>query len=1094
MSQVPEQSMVFLGALSTHQLVGRTTELEALEVAIFPPDPASFQCLIFSAAGGLGKTRLLREVYARLTHEPNSLNPNQGLWVQATSPALVLELIDLADVAIHSFVGFLREVRERFGLALTNHKAAFAAFDAAWLTYEEARDGELDFGEVNERTRLLREAFNQDYRALTSTLRVVWILDTLEQLYAVPPEIAALLEKLGITSTDRDDTTYSWLIQFIQTQPERTTLLLAGRPEPPRWLADFSALFDREMSYELKVDNFSVEETRLYMDYLCTQLARQSGFEQRARELRAHTDEDHEIANLHRLTGGNPIRLALYIDLFVNASVMPEPFSDPRSSEGLDKAAIAVLQTKLDTDLLNYLTQHLVEPEPQVIEYLSVMRRGLDKPCFKMLWGTQDDTMVEGLFDRLQRLSFIKSRGDTLFLHDEFYSIFQRHLAGQVNDPEAQEAERGRQRDIFERLIDYNQQRALDLARQIMDVQAELAGLTGEDPNYLTLKAKFRVLRAERRRFRTERVHYALYNDPEMGLNNPFFRTAGQAFLANEPDLDELLQSEITSFFFGTSQELNQIQTGVSPETWHRLRFQVLHERVSRWIRRLIMIMQRSGAQLFAVLAQNDHEELEQRFYRAVGLDHDHTSPELELVCRLYKLEWDACRCFAAVFSGENLREPLATLEQLTHAFEEALNTEDLLRNRLKELRWRTLNILAECLLFRGFAHANLYEFKKAEEIYRKADRILARTQFTTLQSDVRNGLGRVLGERGNLLEALHLCEEALDVREKNGFDYLRGLSRNTLALINTRNNRPTRAREHADIALSLFRQLNNPRGIGLALIQAAEARRRVWRLSADSIRNDRLARRKADMELLKKALELLEEAEELFTTTFRSDARRAEILIERGSLYRDWVDFAGLKETSTEYEHARQAYQNAIALAEQDGYRFPQHYLSASVNLAWLYAQGNQSAEVERIAASLRKFVPSRYQFTTERAPDPDASDATYFRELSKLSVLYAQSLLPKEDRLGRLREHIFSVTGMQLFSPYTTHYLEISRSQLGNFVISNFRTAQDKAGLLDLTAQIVEDYHLDQLRKPLKSLQAEEVICEIAAQQSDEPDYLKD
>ncbi len=1113
------EGSLLAGALATHELVGRNAELEALHAAIFPADPDAFCCLVLSAGGGLGKTRLLREVFERLTLNPASPNPNQGSWGRPGQRVVGLDLIDLADVSLHPVVGFLREVRERFGKALMGEAVtAFARFDKAWLAYEQARDGELDFAEVTRRTNQLLEAFRLDYAALSTQMRVVWILDTLEQLYGLPPEIAAYFELLQIESRDLGQNTYSWLLDdVIRSRPARTTLLLAGRPEPSRWLKEVQAVLPADALPPIELGDFSTEETQRYLEVLCAQLARMPNLEQRALALHEATNEPHEIANLQRLTGGNPIRLALYIDLFFNAELLPEPFGDPNSTATLSPAEVEALRARLDTDLLNHLTEHLQHPEPQVLEYLSVMRRGLDPARLKMLWQPDDDSLIDQTFERLQRLSFIKVRRQTLYLHDEFYSIYQRNLANKADQPDLQQAERLRQRDIFSRLIDYSQERALGLVQEAAMVQAAISELVAEEPpsamrkkpfkalrtfyrstikrlsslspNYLAQKRQFRDLRAERRSFRVERLHYALYNDPRSGLNNLFFRIAGQAFLANELDLDELLQSEVSSFFFGANQELNRVQTGVDPTEWQLLRFHVVYERVARWIRRLTQLLKRDTAQELARLARSRHRELVARFYP--DLVPLYAQPEGALIARLFEHEWDACRCFAAIYAGGELSGPINELECLIDEFEAVLRSDGLLRTAaLKDFRWRTQNLLAECMHFSGFAHATLYEFKLAEIFYRRAKQILDKTGFSTLQSDVQNGLARVLGERGNLFEALALCEEALAVRERNGFELLRGLSRNTLALINTRNNRPTRAREHAEIALTIFRQLNNPTAIGLALIQLAEARRRVWNITADEVRNEQMARHRVDSLLLADATAMLDEAERLFAD--RSQARMAEILIERGCLYRDWAAFFGIDQTRKIYDQARDAYRKAMEVA--DAHNYPKHYVSACVNLTWLYARSGDAQLAEEMAARARSRVPEEYHFTTARSVNPDAVSVTFFRELSKLHALYAQVLVPDTNREGRLRQHIFAITAMQLFSPFNPYYLDLNKRQLASFITTNFPQPAARQELGQLTQQIIAEYHLDALRGPLKRLQAEEVVAEAITQESDDLDYLMD
>jgi tetratricopeptide (TPR) repeat protein len=1086
MGRAMTQSTVFLGALTTHRLVGRKAELAALQKVIFPDDRRSFQCLILQARGGKGKTRLLRETYERLGME-RSTNPDHGSW--ATEGVIALPLIDLGDVALQPVVGFMREVRQGFGHVLSTHKAAFAHFDAAWLNYELARDGQVDFDTVHRRTQELLNAFESDYRALIERVRVIWVLDTLEQLFSLPPEIVTLLDEVAVGSAELEQTTYTWLLAFIARAPLNTTLLLAGRPEPERWLADLSMAIPEEMQEPLEVADFTLQETELYVRYLYEQLAANPATQQTAIDLHEATDEADEIIHLHRLTRGNPIRLALYIDLFVNADPLPEVLRRPEQLATLSDAEVARLQEELDHDLLAYLARQLTEPEPQVLEYLSVMRRGLDQVRLSYLWDTTEDAAVARVLKSLERFSFIKRRGDTLYLHDEFYTIYQQNM---VRQPEAgQQAERARQQDVFRRLVRFCQRRTLELTQEIYKVQDRLATLDQNSPDYLPTKDLFRRLRAERRRVRAERVHYGLYLNPVDGLNNLYFRIAGQAFLANEQDLDELLQSEVTIFFFGPNVDYNRQQTGIDQNQWKILRFHVLHERVARWIKRLTSLGLREKAQAFAERAKELHQDLAARLYPEV--EDLHNDPAGALICRLFGLEWEAFRGFAAVFTGDDLARAAAELDETISRIEEELRADrreqnGLLSVQLPEFKWRLLNVLAESMEFAGFAYANLYDFKQAEQRYRRADRILDTTGFQTLQAEVKNDLSRVLGELGALHEALALCQEGLEVRKLYGFDYLRGLSLNTLALINTRSARPTRALVHAHEALKLFRQIGNSRGIGLALIQVAEARRRFWGLTAEELRSDPTRTSKIDRGLLREVEPLLQEAERLFSDEFLSPPRLIEVRIEFGCLYRDWAGFFGLAEAQEQFDKAQELLSSAMELARDN---YPQHFLSACVNLAWLYAYCKMpDLAVEQAAEALGK-VPASHVFNREHPIDlASATNVAYFRELSKLSSLYAVELLANSDNLeALLRAHIFAVTYLQLFSRYDPYYLSVTKRQLSRLVNRlKGRAAEVEA----LTAKVIGDYHLRAIEDHVGGLLQAETVIQDALNRSGLPDYL--
>src|SRR5262249_4428325 len=110
----------------------------------------------------------------------------------------------------------------------------------------------------------------------------------------------------------------------------------------------------------LDLVDFNAEETRAYLQTLQKQLANEPAYCDIAEDL-ADVLADLERPNvLHYLTGGNPVQLALYIDLLVSGSTYPELFRyDLTTIENLPETERRTLKEDLDSTLLAYLTRRL---------------------------------------------------------------------------------------------------------------------------------------------------------------------------------------------------------------------------------------------------------------------------------------------------------------------------------------------------------------------------------------------------------------------------------------------------------------------------------------------------------------------------------------------------------------------------------------------------------------------------------------------------------------------------------------------------------------------------------------------------------------
>jgi len=369
-----------------------------------------------------------------------------------------------------------------------------------------------------------------------------------------------------------------------------------------------------------------------------------------------------------------------------------------------------------------------------------------------------------------------------------------------------------------------------------------------------------------------------------------------------------------------------------------------------------------------------------------------------------------------------------------------------------------------------------------AQKRYEIADAILRRTENEALHAEVQNDLSRALGELGERIKAEGYCQDGLQTRKALGFDYATALSLNTFALINNRNSRPTTARSYAKEALLLFRQLHNARGIVMALVQRAEAKRRSWGLNPSHIR----------LVLLEEAEELLKEVEDIFDQgAVQEKVRLIGAKIERGSLYRDWAGFLQSPDGDKYFEQAIRYLDEARELAQESNYLTFE--LDAIVNKAYLFVYYNHLTEAKAVIAQAHTIVPEDYLLTTKRPIKlkPDMN-LTIFNQLSKLLALQARIIVPTLETFAEpLTYHILGTTYSQIFSA-TSWYSGEHQKELHKLLNSSrFMPLSRMTAMAD---QIIHDYHLRELEQnpdigPLKAIQ---VIQELVSTRP-EIDYLQ-
>lgn len=1138
------------GTIATGLLIGRDRELDTLFKAC-TAERADFRCALIRADGGLGKTRLLQEVVERLggPADPRSSGASRGIW--AGDHVVTLPLIDVADPELHTAVLFLRAVCAHLKtLQQLPDRRRFHKLTGLIEEYVQNRASELPAQKLVELQARITELFLELYIQLTQTVRVVWVIDTMEQLITTHAEIEALSREAGIAESLDQLGTYRWLIEFVSRLPNNTTMLLAGRPYPGRWAEDIDDTIDlhrglsRQSNSEqfvrpllddqtptdrrgdfrisaesirdeqarakiaLRVEPLTFNESEIvaYLEALQARLLelaeQESSYKLLATYLRRNLlDDPEQLAILSLLTGGNPIRLAIYVELMLNDENNELQLFDSRDEvEALSPDERKALDRKIDSSLLKHLNNHLTTQSTQLVKLLAMMRRGLDPERLAILWNTDLESGRQ-ILKGLQRYSFVKTREETgqspatgddlkerFFLHDEFYAMYQQGL---ISAPEDQlHVQRGQQREFFRQLAEFCSDRFREHMAKIQELDARLlsperAPAQLGDPN----RQEYTRLKIQQRQLRYEELHYELYHDPLHAFFDLYARRVEQALSANAFEYEAQYRSEIDLFFFGSKPENNQLLTGVDPETWNLLRMGVVYDQVSSWVRRLISAGQVAEAEHLAEQAGGNFPRLACNEH-GIWLEKARTSAAGQELEELYQLKWRAYGAFAAIFAGKDTSGAIRRLADVAQQLRSRLEVGA--RQLPEPSQTHFQNLLAQVLLYIGYAYAGLSQFQKARTFYQQAAAIVEHTGFRALRAEIHNDLSRVLGELGDTDRALRYCQEGLNLRAFQGFAYPQALSANTMALINIRDDRShPEGLEWAGQALARFTWLEQPRGIGLALIQKAEALRRQVNMQVTTrvaAAGPRLyledAERTSMVDALQIAEQCLNEASKIFQTKIPETVRQLEVGISQASLYRDWaVLFLDASDDSPEgAEHTRYLDKSLAKLKQvfkicQQSNTTTEDYalyeLNALIVRSMVQIQRGDIASAQNDLVQAEGLIPDEYHLVPGRVFQP-AEDVReiFFRELSRIA--YVRSMLvPRNapDRDARiLEQYALAHQYMQLFTPYNPALTRKTAHNLSNF-LSQVRTVSRTRGdaIQRELRNLRERYQLDQLREYL-------------------------
>lgn len=192
----------FAAAQQTSRMINREQQLAQVKQAIYDPGDDT-RVVIIESAGGLGKTRLLSESLWRAGN-PNIFPlrgdpPPEESWAEGV---IASDLLDFTEVRLQAIEDFTERLREAFNW---HPQAVFPNYDAARSAYRRRRKDQVDYNAIKTAAAAADEAFFKDYQAIAQSCRLVWGLDTAEQLsFGDAPWLRELLTAADLDFSTRD--------------------------------------------------------------------------------------------------------------------------------------------------------------------------------------------------------------------------------------------------------------------------------------------------------------------------------------------------------------------------------------------------------------------------------------------------------------------------------------------------------------------------------------------------------------------------------------------------------------------------------------------------------------------------------------------------------------------------------------------------------------------------------------------------------------------------------------------------------------------------------------------------------------------------
>ena len=915
----------YVSVRATPELVGRKEILLDIHEAIKEKSKVPHVFYI-TAPGGWGKTRLVDAVLKKLNAK------EAGDWA---SPNLLSasRLVDLYHTYTHSEEGLIAdivEVLDENANRFTNYVQQHAELDRIKYDFSEM------FPAVGQQRILMKDAFIQDFNSLGTThQKIILALDTVENLMY---ETDRVQEALGLA--DEPIGVAGWLVKGFLPKIRNAVVLISGRPETPQLKFELETLRKNgEIKFTyIELGTFSEAETLVYFN-MVLELAREDN-PQVADRLEKIPQETRQV--VHYLSGGQPFLLSLFVDyVAVAEELLPKirtSLDDIKrqveSEMGLERE-----QEEFKDAILQGF-QKIRRPLDEVIRALAWTQKGMgadllawimkrDRPTENEIEQAKDH--IKTLRDPNLRLSFVKIRDidNIVFLQDEMYNLMRSlHQRGRLQHNVKQ---------TYELITRFYGEKIKNQAKLVEDLQKSTSTLVSsgslreftvsEKGKLFEEQQNLRVARARLQSYQVEYVYYNLQVDYTIGLQ-AYSELAEGAFQSNDTNLWLLLRDELLKF--------------AKPLREHKHELEALNYIDSDIGIRSIKSNIASG--------HYDRAQWQIEQFR-------NKCPDLLVEGSFADLNLKIWECWSLIHSGKEYgraKDILLSVLKRTENFSDSFNpTFDAWRHSL-------LTAYAQDII--GYLYRSEGNYIKAVENYRKNLPFWREHRMETEHANALNNISWSLAELGEFETALTYCEDGLNLRRKLGYRYLVALSLNTLGLIETRNRQPERGRFRCEQALGIFRDLEQPRGIGLTSHALAEALRRMTSIS--DLLTDEQSNKNLEL-----AEEYAKEAIQIFTNIVKEPMRLVEAYIELGCVYREMA--RRKKQDDFNRSEIISKGEEAFTLAEKyAGNTFAYRGYDSLVNLAWMYYYVDNFKSARKTINYILQAIDNRYLFTEGRAP----------------------------------------------------------------------------------------------------------------------------
>ena len=1036
----------FAGTRKTERLVNRQVELSRIYNAIYR-SKAECHILFLYGPGGMGKSRLAEEVLWRGGNRQMRVQrgfdpePDQDWRGHKTVQGFTVaygDLIDLTELRYNTRANLMQAVRDAF---TGEGQTSFNDYDRARSNYTSLLQVGADSRMIEEAAKNAEKAFLKDIRECEQDNRLVLILDTAEKL-----QFGASNELLKAGIIEPDDISYNsvqWLVEIIQKGHwKNTTLILVGRGEEGKeFFETLREACDCTVEPdEIELEPFTEEDVRAYFIQLAEDWAQISDQHADwafiADQVQWLAGDPDQCWVLWLYTGGQPVRLAMYTDVLVEGHTIPRPLKDTRAEAEervrpadpihaptaeleaaqleIEKEFISLIfqQPDLRTKILKILVRTPRGLTPEQLVYLLYAPDEVELAAWQP--GPEQRKKVDGEIELLLSLSIVKRRpNQRLGLQDEVYKIYARHMRVLLQNKADETRERA---DLYQKLhlwaqFQVAQQRAKKRVFQEKDERnlrlgspAKALRAAFDDPGKTERDRRGEVFEAIRT-WRLEEIHYYILVDPVEHLNEVLFDLADRYFVSAHENEDSMILTEV-------DRVLNEedIRDFVSLKPWAAIEAigedaEIALARILRqqefmqWLRRFVLRKKYETARQY-------YQKLED-YIQGWPESREKNSFQHTLSAN-ERLGW---RLYTDILTGSSIPAAVEKLDKLIAEIIQLIETgqEEYAIHKRGEKGFidhpalpRLKIILGQLYNFAGYGCACLGYDTRAQDYYAKAI-VIFREMKHPQEPTVTNNLSRALSDQGSPYARLVCLDGLTRRRDLSGLDVAYAYSLNTLALIDNDSFRPDLAWQEAAKALAYFRRAQDLRGEGLALLQLAEAQRRL-------ARQEMVVSTFSDEPetIYEQALIAVHRAEGIFENQVPEKVRRIEAYIELGCVHRDLVRFywqnPGNKNKN--YRDALSYLDDAFSLAEEEA--LTRYQIDTKVNIAWTHYYYQDWDQTEKAIKIAEKLLPADSQIRRGEALPPEERDDVYvYYQRGKLSALAGRMALTRfRQRVDGVRE----------------------------------------------------------------------------------------